>query len=660
MYATFSPAALFAQQYLAYYNGIEYYPLSNQHNEIRLLRIQPTTEEERIVCHLEHTPLNDSRSSYVALSYNWGNDGRSERVVLAGKYVSITSNLYRALWELRTRGHYLVWADALCINQADLEERSHQVLRMAGIYRSASLVVSYLDSFNPKDQLRSALVSQLNHDVRQRVANVNKRPQSEEKSVKKEGKYGMGHLLFKKAVSTETRRPREIKFTKVQVPELQRIALVEFLKHEYWMRAWIIQEVSVNPHLEIIWGGNVFDLDELTMTLRQLTHVDGVGDSQARRHIEQLSSIRQSQLALQPLALLDALKMCHQAKASIAQDRIFALLSLAHDGPSLVPLPSYEVPMNKLCRDMTVRMIQATGKLDLVVTKTHEVNTWYPDWFNPQSWTTSSFGRGPGGLPSLIRPDPIGRYYRASRNFKADFKPSIIDSGISFKGLCIGQVTAHSPTLEEAKASMLDTSHITIPRTWTEKQPGEVHPCAKDTAVTDALRWLLVDITGNHRSDDSSVSNERSSFKLLWKLLHRRESLIRDHAPDLIQWMNCCEKRGFKINGEPFVSYFSKENGKGKPVPSAFPRICETIQWNLKAGMQLGSLSGGQLGWLHKNTRIGDKIVIFLGSGMPCVVRPCLGHAKTFTIVGPCIIDGVMNGEALKDATGRLEYFKVV
>ncbi|KAI1275752.1 hypothetical protein F5Y07DRAFT_164108 [Xylaria sp. FL0933] len=204
---------------------------------------------------------------------------------------------------------------------------------------------------------------------------------------------------------------------------------------------------------------------------------------------------------------------------------------------------------------------------------------------------------------------------------------------------------------------MLNSSHITRPRTWENPGKGETHPCAKDNAVTESLRWLLVDITGNYRNDYSSTSNGRNSFGLLWRLLHRREDLIHGHARNLIPWMNCCEKEGFQINGEPFVSYFSKRDEKGKAAPSAFPRICQTIQWNLEAGMRLGSLSGGQLGWLHKNATVGDKVVVLLGSSMPCVIRSYFGRFST--IVGPCIIDGVMNGEALEDATDQLEYFSL-
>jgi len=48
--------------------------------------------------------------------------------------VPVTTNLYSALQQLRREGIERVWVDALCINQQNTEERSHQVRRMGAIY----------------------------------------------------------------------------------------------------------------------------------------------------------------------------------------------------------------------------------------------------------------------------------------------------------------------------------------------------------------------------------------------------------------------------------------------------------------------------------------------------------------------------------------------
>ncbi|KAI1366130.1 heterokaryon incompatibility protein-domain-containing protein [Xylaria arbuscula] len=659
--APIDASSILVGDYAAYYSGIEYHPLSIRNNEIRLLRIQPATSQaDRIVCHLEHTPLNHPRDNtfgYVALSYYWGDGASGTHLILAGYEVQVTMNLYRALWQLRAGGHYLVWADGLCINQADLEERSEQVLRMAAIYRSASLVISYLDSQDPMDDSRSVKVLELNSQARRKSAEMDRYLQQKRNRIKKRETSVQGGFLFPRIVAKETPQKPKIlpKPSKLQITEEEYEALVKLLEHEYWMRAWIIQEISVNPNLKIIWCGCEISLDELMVTVQQLAHIDRIGKSQARHHIEQLSRIRKSQLALQPLALIDALRMCYQARATIYRDRVFALLSLTHDGPSLVPLPSYEVPTNKLCRDMTVRIIQATGNLEMVVAKKHEVNTWYPNWFSSQTFAPSPAATGVEGLRSLIE-YPIDRYYRASGNRRADCVPSLLDSGISFKGVVIGKVSAISPTLEESKASNLDRSRITVSRVWKAGGSTEANLRTKYLAAAGVLRWLLVGVTSDPPNDRHSTYHD--TLKRLSRLLHRRAATIEQYAPDLIQWMNCCEQQNFKVNREPFVAHFSERNEKGAPIPNMLPKTCRVIQKNLEAGMRLGSLNEGSLGWFHKNTQVRDRVFIFLGSAMPCVVRPS-GHDHGFTIVGPCIVHGAMDGLKLESVMNQVEYVRV-
>lgn len=59
--------------------------------------------------------------------------------------VPITKSLRNALRMLRKPTiSRLLWIDALCINQADVEERSHQVSFMDEIYREAHTVLIWL------------------------------------------------------------------------------------------------------------------------------------------------------------------------------------------------------------------------------------------------------------------------------------------------------------------------------------------------------------------------------------------------------------------------------------------------------------------------------------------------------------------------------------
>ena len=84
--------------------------------------------------------------AFFALSYVWGNPARTHEILIDGKKHGITENLYTALRNLQRDaiGDMQVWADAICINQGDLAERSDQVFLMREIYHCAAEVRIWL------------------------------------------------------------------------------------------------------------------------------------------------------------------------------------------------------------------------------------------------------------------------------------------------------------------------------------------------------------------------------------------------------------------------------------------------------------------------------------------------------------------------------------
>lgn len=55
----------------------------------------------------------------------------------------------------------VVWADAICINQQNLEERNHQVEFMTGIYRKAFTVALWLGPQFDESHAATDLLSEL-------------------------------------------------------------------------------------------------------------------------------------------------------------------------------------------------------------------------------------------------------------------------------------------------------------------------------------------------------------------------------------------------------------------------------------------------------------------------------------------------------------------
>ena len=91
---------------------------------------------------------------YEALSYAWGSSDCSNPITCNGWEYLITDSLDTALKELRhSKAGLYLWADALCINQHDNNEKSRQVREMLNIYRRASNVIVWLGSKNSSSDL---------------------------------------------------------------------------------------------------------------------------------------------------------------------------------------------------------------------------------------------------------------------------------------------------------------------------------------------------------------------------------------------------------------------------------------------------------------------------------------------------------------------------
>jgi hypothetical protein len=122
--------------------------LDRKEKEIRLLALEPGEWSETISGTLSSFSL-DNAPSYDALSYVWGNPAFTRNILLDGYAFPVTINLESALRYLRhprrsSREPRVVWIDAICIDQQNLEERSSQILLMRQVFQSAKMVLVWL------------------------------------------------------------------------------------------------------------------------------------------------------------------------------------------------------------------------------------------------------------------------------------------------------------------------------------------------------------------------------------------------------------------------------------------------------------------------------------------------------------------------------------
>jgi hypothetical protein len=270
-----------------------YKPLSFEKSEIRLLTLIPAKfAESTVECILVALPLPRA-PPYMALSYHWGNLNNTTSIRVNGIELQVTVSLEAALRRLRAERVTTVWADALCINQMDREERSLQVRRIGTIFKRAFEVAVWFGN-----------ESNVDADAVQLLC-AGKPPGLDQDT----------------CLST--------------LPVFK-----DLLCRPYWKRVWIIQELAVASCISIYCGCYKIPWEAIDITCyccinRNTLNSSGCLADESVFRFASLREVRADVLARQPIHLLDALRRTRSSLATDPRDKIFALLGLTFDGNHL-------------------------------------------------------------------------------------------------------------------------------------------------------------------------------------------------------------------------------------------------------------------------------------------------------------------------------------
>ncbi|KAI0517979.1 heterokaryon incompatibility protein-domain-containing protein [Xylaria bambusicola] len=133
-------------------------PLKPDGSEIRLLGLHPGHSTDEIRCTLR-TVTFDQNPKFEALSYVWGDPKDTREIIVDDQPFQATVNLEAALRALRkSKKTRVLWVDAICINQQDIDEKNVQVGRMHLIYPRAYRVLAWLGPSDPNVEVAESLV----------------------------------------------------------------------------------------------------------------------------------------------------------------------------------------------------------------------------------------------------------------------------------------------------------------------------------------------------------------------------------------------------------------------------------------------------------------------------------------------------------------------
>ncbi|KAF4636427.1 hypothetical protein G7Y89_g1661 [Cudoniella acicularis] len=236
-----------------------YRSLDNQTSQIRLITLHASPDfDSPIECSLGHVNL-DEKLEYQALSYVWGNPNACEDIFIDGTTLPATTNLVAALRQIRDATKPLVlWVDAICINQNDVNERNHQVQLMALIYKSASIVFSWLGLAADDSDLAIEYIGQMAEEIRKQVKgylvmNGDYLPMVDPSDdgtswVKRVSEYFHARDLEHHALS----------------------ALEKFLDRPYWKRLWVLQEMVLATELVFLCGSQRLGWEKLDLVTSEV------------------------------------------------------------------------------------------------------------------------------------------------------------------------------------------------------------------------------------------------------------------------------------------------------------------------------------------------------------------------------------------------------
>lgn len=132
----------------------QYEPLITGFNTFLFAHLLLGADDHRICVELMiwtiHPDTSPEDCRWEALSWLWGQYGDFRQILVNGQEFKIARNLFVALGHLRRKEKSRVlWVDALCINQADLVERSSQILHLAFLFHRAQWVIAWLGEGDP-------------------------------------------------------------------------------------------------------------------------------------------------------------------------------------------------------------------------------------------------------------------------------------------------------------------------------------------------------------------------------------------------------------------------------------------------------------------------------------------------------------------------------
>lgn len=568
----------------------KYEELDCSRQQIRLLHILPGQNAEPIHCSLVVESLRDILT-YETLSYAWGDVSDTAVIYIDNCPMLIGKNLESALRELRHLSDTLIiWVDAICIQQKNTEEKNHQVMMMASIYKRCSRAYVWLGS------------------------GCSQSPDSPQTWIHHFGSNRHWYELSGYDYDSEAQiyyfgRDDDAS-TEKDFNDFSNLAL-----SPWWSRIWTTQEASLAPEVVLVQGRwrapwELLERGHDNRIRHRWSCCTGAESffpkpwtslcNQLYTTVNYITRNRRNIAQGQHYPFHQTVFVYAGKKASNPRDKIIGLLGLAN------PLryhftPDYAQSIPEVFTQAFRAMIEEDS-WDLRCLTGPRFGTdypglpsWVPDFSEPVDFESSYHG--------LSRLDHY-YLYNASGAQKPELQH---DSAVlRLRGRRVGTVCRISDPERETSTSGLSVL---------------------------LSKWLLFAESQHDHHAKSRISKEE-----FWRTVAADVIYVPQvHNVDDDVWERCTG------NAQDFVCLEEFLGDPLSPPPAGWIVALEAAVF----GRAMFSTEQGSIGLCSPKVRIGDEVWVLYGSRVPFVLRPSEKTENKYRFVGDCYLHGAMDGEAI-------------
>ncbi|MCJ1287260.1 hypothetical protein MMC26_006608 [Xylographa opegraphella] len=499
----------------------------------------------------------------------------------------VTTNLEAAMRYLRHEfTERVLWIDAVCIDQSNIEERNHQVPLMKAIYSNAEVVRVWLGSPTTGSDDAIALLNEVGQGVLLQEARLHDRP----------------------------------------VDDNDLRSTIELMTRAWWDRTWVQQELLLAKRAVLSCGFSSFEWSNMPSANRFNSVVgsamkslrfdeyildDFIDSFDAYMRIQNMTEIHGQGTEDEDFVLIMAHgRLCQNADE---RDSVYGFLGLMNDNIASRIKPDYNMSVGNVFQDAATQLTRCSQSLILfsltqyIAKESRSTPTWIPSW------------------NALSGPEVLEEWSNRSRRLiQHDHFSSCAEHNLKFE------------VVNKIISKLFGAQFDRVRSTGSDLAPCD--PTSAEVLEIHQAWQLLWNLEADHdlryvAGGNASEAYWRTLINDIYKGIgeSRRRCQIGDHKAYL-EWIDELENST--------TAYWDSDLANSFHI--SYSEAC--------SGRRFFITKKGYFGIGPAELEEGDEIYILAGGKHPFALRPSLGpQPDTFELVGDCYVHGIMDGEAVSD-----------